>query len=306
MDNNTKTTILCIVIIGIAIIGVWLYRKYFKKPKVNNLVMITGGVKSGKSTYAIWLTIKQWKHNHRVWKIRKIFQKILHREISEEPLLYSNIPLNMKYVPVTEELLERKKRFNYGSCIYLGEVSLVSNSMNFEDKELNERQLLFYKLIAHETKGGMVVLDTQSIQDTHYSIKRSISEYFYIHHTMKIPFFLLMYVREDRYSEDGTAVSTYDKDTEESLKPVLVPKRVWKKFDCYCYSAMTDELERENKEIKPIGLKARSIVSFNKYKYLYNKDDGNNNNDITSNNNNDNNNHSNKNSVKKYKRRYWK
>lgn len=259
-----------IIFLGITFLILWLWNKFFKIPKINNLVMVTGGVKSGKSTFAIWLTYKKWKHNHKRWKIRKIIRKILHiKKEEEEPLLYSNIPLKCNYVPVTEELLTRKKRFNYGSCIYIGEISLVSNSMNYKNETLNHEQLLFYKLIAHETKGGTVVLDTQSIQDTHYSIKRSISEYFYIHHTIKIPFFLIMYIREDRYSEDGTVISQYNNDTEESLKRVIVPKYIWKKFDCYCYSILTDNKKIENtitngKKLK--DLKAKKIVSFNKYR----------------------------------------
>lgn len=257
-----------LIIIIIAIILLIVVRKMFKVPKVNNLVMITGGVKSGKSTFGVYLTIKTWKRNHRAWRVRKWFRKLLRiKKEEEEPLLYSNIPLKMKYVPLTEDLLTRKTRFNYKSAIYIGEVSLVSNSMNFKNQELNDEQLLFYKLIAHETKGGTVVLDTQCIQDTHYAIKRSISEYFYIHHTIKIPFFVILYMREDRYSEDGTVLSQYNEDTEESLKRVIIPKRVWKKFDCYCYSVMTDSLKAERHVIdnrKAKELKARKIISFNR------------------------------------------
>lgn len=257
-----------LLIIILILLGLWIWHKLFKIPKVNNLVMITGGVKSGKSTFGVYLTIKQWKRNHRRWKIRKWIRKLFKiNKYEEEPLLYSNIPLNCNYVEVTEELLTRKKRFNYGSCIYIGEVSLVSNSMNYKNQQLNDEQLLFYKLIAHETKGGLVVLDTQCIQDTHYAIKRSISEYFYIHHTIKIPFFIIQYIREDRYSEDGTVISQYNEDTEESLKRVIVPKSVWKKFDCYCYSVLTDDLEKDNEIIegkKLKDLKARKIVSFNR------------------------------------------
>lgn len=264
----SKYQIQAIIILLIIAFIIWLVHKLFKIPKINNLVMITGGVKSGKSTFGVYITIRQWKRNHRRWKIVKWLRKVLRiKKEDEEPLLYSNIPLNMPYVPITEELLLRKKRFNYKSCAYIGEVSLVSNSMNFKNQEWNDEQLLFYKLIAHETKGGLVVLDTQCIQDTHYAIKRSISEYFYIHHTIKIPFFIIQYMREDRYSEDGTVLSNYDKDTEETLKRVIVPKSVWKKFDCYCYSVLTDNLEKENVEIdgkKLKDLKARKIVSFNR------------------------------------------
>lgn len=265
-------TIKLLIILAI-IFGIWyLIHRLFKIPKVNCLGLVTGAVKSGKSTLSIYLTYRQWKRSHRRWKIRGWIRKLFKKENDrEEPLIYSNIPLNIDYVPITEELLTRTKRFNYGSIIYIGEASLVSNSMNYKDKIQNEEQLLFYKLIGHETKGGGVIIDTQCIQDCHYAIKRSVSNYFHIHHTISIPFFLIMYIKEMIYSEDGNIINTNTGDAEEGLKRVIVPKWTWKKFDAYCYSIMTDGLPIENKKEKgkKDNLKADKIVSFNEYKTLY-------------------------------------
>lgn len=133
----------------------------------------------------------------------------------------------MPYVPLTDDLLLRKKRFVYGSVVYCQEASLVADSQLIRDMDINQLLLLFNKLFGHETKGGILIYDTQTISDLHYSIKRSLSEYFYIHRLVKwIPFFLIAYVQENRYSEDGSIITTINGDVEDSgLKKVIIPKK---------------------------------------------------------------------------------
>lgn len=260
MQNNSFTLIIVLVLVALAL---YFLRKFFKYPKVGSMVMVTGGVKTGKSTFSVALVWREYKARHRAWKFKKFFQKLFKVPISEEPLIYSNIPLAVPYVPLTKELLTRKARFNYGSVIYVCEASLVADSQMVKDLTLNERLLMFNKLIGHELKGGVILYDTQSIADVHYSVKRCLSEYFYIHHLVKwIPFFLVAYVREDRYSEDGSVIAMSGKDVEETLTRVIIPKSTWKKFDCYCYSALTDDLPVQNTVVFADDLKAKKIVSF--------------------------------------------
>lgn len=247
----------------------WLLLKFlslFKVPKVGSLSLVNGGVKAGKSTFAVYLAISNLKRRRRAIKVRNWFRKVFHIGKQEElPLLYSNVPLSVPYVPLTDDLLLRKKRFVYGSVIYVCEASLVADSMCIKDLDVNDRLLLFNKLIGHETCGGMIIYDTQCINDLHYSIRRCLSEYFYVHHTVKwIPFFLLVFVKENRFAEDGSVLTAENKDVEEGLKRVIVPKSVWKKFDCYCYSALTDNLPVVDKEVNTQDLKARDILTFKK------------------------------------------
>lgn len=262
--------ILILVIAFIVGFIVLKFLKKFKFPKIGSMCLVSGGVKCGKSTTAVALSIKEYKRRHRRWRIRKFFQKLLRVPIGEEPLLYSNIPLGVPYVPLTQALLLRQARFNYGSVIYVCEASLVADSQMIKDKELNERLLFFNKLIGHELKGGCIIYDTQSVADCHYSIKRCLSEYFYVHHLVKwIPFFLVAYIREDRYSEDGSIVSVNTSDVEDTLRRVIIRKRTWKLFDSYCYSSLTDDLPVENNVVtlpKKASLKAKKIVSFKEIK----------------------------------------
>lgn len=256
------------LVIGILI--AWILFKifrFFKIPKLNSLVIVTGGVKTGKSTLSVHMAIKTYKHNVFVVKFKNFFRKIFHKPLKEIPLLYSNVPLAIAYVPVTLDLLLRDKIFVYGSVVYLQEASLVADSQLIKNKDINNKLLLFFKLFGHETRGGTCVIDTQSISDVHYSLKRSLSEYFYIHHLTKwVPFFLIAHVIENRYSDDGTVTTTETQDTELTLRKVIIPKRCWKYFDCYCYSVMTDDLpvvtECVKNNLQTKDLKAYNIVSF--------------------------------------------
>lgn len=262
------------ILIAVAIFFVNKFLKRFKIAKVGSMALVNGGVKCGKSTFSVYLAIREFKSRVRFTKFKNFFRKLFKKELIELPLLYSNVPLALPYVPLTDELLTRKERFVYNSVIYCQEASLVADSQLLKNMELNEQLLLFNKLIGHETKGGCLIYDTQCISDLHYSIKRCLSNYFYIHHLTKwIPFFLIAEIQECRYSEDGSVITTNTEDVENLTRKVIIPKSTWRKFDCYCYSVLTDDLPVNTNVVKndknTIDLKAREIISFrNNFKSL--------------------------------------
>ena len=272
MSSNSNISLY--ILLALLALGAFIFykiSKHFKVPKIACVSLTTGGVKSGKSTFSVYLAISTYKRIHSRWKVRKVFQTLFNKPIDEEPLLYSNIPLSVPYVPITLDLLQRKIRPRYGSVAYVNEASLLCDQMLYKDDELSERLTLFNKLFGHETCGGYLVYDTQCIGDVHYAVKRSLSNYFYVHHLEKrIPFFLVAKVREERYSDDkGTITNTYSEDVEENLKTVIIPKSVWKKFDAYCFSVLTDSLPVSDNVLKgTTDLKAREIVSFRKFKTI--------------------------------------
>lgn len=258
-----------ILIVCIIIYFIWIRK--FKVPKTGSLVLITGGVKCGKSTLSVHIVQKNYKRNLRHVKFVNFFRTIFRKELLEEPLIYSNVPLNtLPYVPITYDLLLRKTRFRKGSIVYIQEASLVADSQLVKNMELNNEMLIFYKLIGHELgEGGTMVVDTQVISDLHYSIKRSCSQYFYVHHSKSL--FLLpwvvVYLRELMYSEDS-ATNVINTDLEDDLKKVLVPKKVWKLFDAYAYSSLTDYLSIEDNVVEAVSLKVnpKDFVTFNPYR----------------------------------------
>lgn len=255
------------ILICVALFFIRRFLKQFKIAKIGSLCLVTGGVKCGKSTLAVSIVRSEFRSRVRSIKIKNFFRKFFKKDLFELPLVYSNVPLAMPYVPITEDLLLRKTRFVYGSVIYIQEASLVADSQLIKNMDVNEQLLLFNKLIGHETKGGVIIYDTQSISDCHYSIKRCLSEYFYIHHLTKwIPFFLIAYVEEHRYSDDGTVISTSSEDVENNLRKVIIRKSTWKYFDCYSHSVLTDNLPIEKNIVEnnknTTDLKCSEIVSF--------------------------------------------
>lgn len=257
--------IILMVLLVVVFFVVWFkIRRSYKLPKISALTLITGGVKCGKSTFAVAVAIREHRRAVRRVKFRNFIRRLIGRNnFDPVPLLYSNIPLNVPYVPITSDLLLRKSRFEYGSIIYVNEASLLADSQLIRNVKLNTDLLLFNKLIGHETKGGKLIYDTQSVSDVHYSIKRSLSEYFYIHHLRRGLFFLVAYVIENRYSDDGSVVSISDGDVEDQkMRKVLLSKKYWKYFDCYCFSAMTDHLPVERDTVVADSLKCDHVLSF--------------------------------------------
>lgn len=270
MQNSGDFITIALIILGLFIF--FRLKRKFKMPKVGSLALVTGGVKAGKSTYSVALAVTEYKREHRRWRIRKFFAKMFRRSIPEEPLLYSNIPLAVPYVDITREILERKVRIRYKSVVYLSEATLLADNSIYKDMTLSERLMFFNKLFGHESRGGLLIYDTQAIGDLPAVTRRCLGQYFYVHHMVKwIPFILVAYIREDRYSEDGSVVSTNETDVEDTLKRVIIRKSVWKKFDCYCYSGFTDDLPVSDTVTtlpKGADLRVKNLVSFKHYKTL--------------------------------------
>lgn len=252
-----------ILIIGGALFVFYLIRKYFKDPKTGSLCVTTGGLKTGKSSFSLYLAYRTYNRNLRSVKIRNFFAKIFDREQEELPLFYSTIPVGFPHVRLTLDLIMRKTRFAYKSVVWIDEATLLADSQLYKDIEINAQLLEFCKLFGHETKGGCLFFTSHCLSELHISMRRASSEYFYVHSLFKwLPFFMIATVREERYSEDGTAVNVYETDIEDSLKRVIVPKSIWKKFDCYCYSIITDDLPVENTVVVADTLKCEEVVSF--------------------------------------------
>ena len=250
--------ILLIIIGIIAGIIFIIVCKHKKQLHIGNLTLISGGVKTGKTQLSVCLVMKIYKKQLRKWCIKCIKAKIKKQPQPEKPLIYSNMPLGCEYVPLSLDLLTGKKRFTYGSVIYLNEVSLVSGSKDIKDETVNDWLLQMYKLCAHMTKGGYWILDTQSPQDLHYTIKRSLSTYLYIYRSIKLPIISIMWVRENMLV-DGENTVAIDTNTDPQDRPSEGGKRqywhivrnyYWRFYDQYAYSKLTDGLPVETETVK--------------------------------------------------------
>lgn len=268
-----------LICIAIFILVVYLYFKFFKIPKIKNIVFIDGSLGTGKTFYSIALGVRLYKKQLRNYKFKKfIFSLISKKKLEnlEEPVLYSNIKLrNIKFTLVTKDLLFRQKyRFAYNSVLILDEFSLVADQMLYKNPEINERLSEFFKLFRHETKGGYIIVNSQSISDLHYSLKYVLSDYFYIQSKVKLPFFNFLNIIESTYNADkSSSLSTsINSDVDENVKKVIVSKKYFRYYDTYCYSIFTDSLpiyRTDSLLSRYDDLKASNLVSFKDFKYLY-------------------------------------
>jgi len=258
----TKSVIVLLVILVLCLIIYWRIRCNFKFLKTPSVCLVTGGVKTGKSLLCVYLATKDFIKRHRKWHFCK---KWLHKD-DEEPLFYTNVEINFGFWHkklnkcvrlIALEHLNRDLRFNYKSVIYIQECSLLADNMDFNNKIRNVDLSLFNKLIAHETKGGVTYYDTQSVYDSHYSIKRVCSTYYFIQKNLNLLLFHVLYVREMINTENG--VNNFTDDVDLTTRKVLIPFWYHHRYDRYYFSYLTDNLDKDYDNIKV----KKELVSFN-------------------------------------------
>lgn len=290
MKNSLIPIIVILVIIAVI---TYFYLKKCKHLKLPNVYLITGAVKSGKSCFSVAMAVKQYKKNLFGWYlaypirllidwIRSLKTKrtgeVFDTCIPLKPMLYSNIPLaRVKCNLFTKDILLRKVRIPNKSVVLLDEVSLVADSMLFNDKQVNESLQLFVKLFGHYSHGGTLIVNTQSLKDCHFSFKRCVAQYLYIYHMTKGLFFNHFEVREMLYQSDDESstnvTNNVNEDIETSTLKIWHLKKYMKMYDCYCYSCFTDNLKYQVDYDRPIkskkdDLKAYVLVSLQDFKTL--------------------------------------
>lgn len=245
--------IILIVVLIIFLIFFIKYQRSKKKIVVQQVNVVTGAPKTCKSLLTLYLARKDYKKRLFRTKLYNFFHSA--KKQKELPLFYSTIPVKFPHVILTEEMLLRKVRFRYNSVIFVDEAYLVADSESFKDSEVNESLSLFNKLIGHELRGGSVFYNSQNIHDLHFAIKRVATNYIYIDSKRGFPFFMNIHCRELVNSDEVSLTNvTYDDPKHDpSFRRLLIPKRYFKLYDCYCYSKLTDNL--------PIG---EEIVDYKK------------------------------------------
>lgn len=231
-----------ILILLAVLVVILLLFKLFKVPKAPCILFVSGEVKGGKTMLTLWLAKRKYIFVHNMWHVRCWIARLLGRDEPEEPIFCSNIPVaGIPYVPLTKEILRREHRLPYKSVTFISESHLVIDSMTIRNVILNEQATLFYKLYGHATRGGYCFVESQTIADNHFSLKRSVSRYYQIFDNVKIkPFFALLRVHELAYSEDNSVVNVNNMDYESKFSWIFIPWGIVKCYDCYCYSASTD------------------------------------------------------------------
>lgn len=264
--------VIYLIIVALIILLLYLYYKHAKKFKFDSVVMINGAVGSGKSAMTFYQGIKAHRKGHAIWWRRTHIYSLLFKKLKdeEEPLLYCNIPVykNIKkkelykyYRPLTTEHILRIKRFNYKSVVCIDESSLLANSMTGsmrgqdfkEAKLINDRLTLFLKLIRQEMHGSYrnifggyanMFINTQSKNDNHFAFDRCLNQVLYITKNMNIPFFRIIWCRELLLIDSVENNFNDDYKEDISTRWYLMPKTIFKKYNSYAYSFLTDNKEK--------------------------------------------------------------
>lgn len=247
-----------LILVILAIVLYVMYRKNFKHLTTNCIALFTGAPKTVKDGLCCKESMHDYRHKHRIWRIRTFFQKLFKKELDEEPLFYTNAVCSFKSLKakkphkldkniraITQDLLLRRKRFNYKSVMWITEASLFADNMFYNDQDKNVQLALFCKLFGHETKGGSCYLSTQNTQDLHYAFKRVCCNFYF--NQKKVNFlnlFCIVYTREMISNDLGANNFTDDLDT--TTRKVLVPFWVFKRYNPYQFSVLTDDLDKEN------------------------------------------------------------
>lgn len=298
MENSGSFILLIILLVIAVFVLVWI-RKKFKSLSLPCVFFVSGALKSGKTLLSVHLAIKEYKKALRNWEIKRWIVKIffpkrykLYYSAYENwksndyqgslsgfdfdtsefpPMLYSNIPLaKVRFNRLTIDIINNEVRIPNKSVVLIDEVSLFADSQLFKDREMNNKLMRFFKLYGHYSHGGKLIIDSQSIADNHFSLKRCMSNYLYIYNRVKYPFFSVLSVREMIYSEDDSAINVVDKDLELDLRKVFILNSTYDKYDCYCYSVFSDYLPYQvqyDVDVldKKDNLKCDNIVSLNEF-----------------------------------------
>lgn len=260
MDSNL---ILKIILIGVAILIVYLTIKHIGKQPKDSIVMFNGPVGCGKTSTGLYVSLAELRKKQKKTKFKNKIRKLLKKKEIEIPYIYSNIPLyDIEYKEFTIEHLMREKRFDYNSVTFLNECSLIADSMlafNIGKDEarrfVNDQLKLFCKLIRHETKGKGIcmVLDTQNPNDLALAGDRVLSTTNIILDWINwIPFVRPVKIRQIIINMEDVK-NNFNEDTrEDNSKWILVPKSIFKKYNSYCYEFLTRDkpVDKDVKYIK--------------------------------------------------------
>ena len=203
-----------------------------------------------------------FEDSKRIKLLRRPF-KLKHFDLKES--LKQKKRIYKKCVPYAIERSHvlREKRFNYKSVVLFDEISVFFDQFDFDDKIINEKLNLFFKLFRHETKGGLLIINSQSINDCHFALKNCLNQYFYIHHKKKLLFGMLLYIQELAYTNDNSTINVNQGDLEddEKLKLLWIPKKYFHYYDSYAHSWLTDYCALNNVPFNVLdyGLKSRNI-----------------------------------------------
>ena len=190
MNGKTGALLFVLLVLALVIFLLWFFIFKVKHLKPNDVYMVDGGVKTGKSLITVMLSVKAYRKalikyylsvpivkliNYIRYRRMKRGKKSKLPKVIEKPMLYSNMPLyHVKYNPLTLSIIRGEVRIPHGSVCLCDEATLIADSMSsyVGNKELmkqvqviNEDLTLFLKTYGHMTHGGKFFYNSQQVID---------------------------------------------------------------------------------------------------------------------------------------------
>lgn len=229
-----------LLLIAVLIFILYLIIKPYVQ-RYDSVLLYTGGLGSGKSLISSGMATRLLRKNRAKVKwhnFRQRFKPKAKRNIKPMPLLYSSIPLRVSKKEwatlLDPETLVLGKGVVEKSVIFIDEVSLYIDQMT--TKYCNSDNLEeFITLARHYTKGGYVVLNSQSSNKCNFHIRYCVNNIINLFDFHKFLCFYWVKVRNISNAEDITTIEEGNKEDNYSTLFGILPIFV-KRYDTYCYS----------------------------------------------------------------------
>lgn len=227
-----------LVFLVLIIVGFFLLRKKFYNFKKESAVLFVGGLGAGKSIISAWRVVSTVVSNTLSYHLRRIFFVIFRREIPPKPILFSTVPiksfwirfLKIEVCQITKNIIECYQQIPPGSCCFFDECSLFINQfmLKWVGKDKVEE---FFTLYRQFTKGGMIVLNTQSEHKCNHVIRYCVNSACRLEKifTFKFPFLGLLYIGR-AYNVDLVTFSPEQSVNQDGYMMREVPRILIKFF----------------------------------------------------------------------------
>ena len=227
MDKIKVVIIIAIVILIIIII------RFFKQYKVikiknDNVICLSGGLGTGKTSIAVETALNRLKKNRRT--------------INKGAKLYSNIPIIISKKEASEKLtndiLYRRNKLPIGSIVLLDEASTYIDNMQVRGP--NVRKLdNFFRFYRHYTKGGYLIMTDQSLSLVHNIIRRRVNTFYLLSNNKKVLKYWHFCEVIPLINTDDSTIKEQDTDKQLILFGCY---GIIKHYDTYCYSEKVSKL----------------------------------------------------------------
>lgn len=263
------TNYLGYIFIGVVVlIGIVLIWKHFVKPyqlKHDSTICFIGGLGSGKTLLSSKIAIKHYKSVHRSWRFEcwrnhihnwACEHNLLFRNVkkvdAEEPQIYSNIPLIVRFFPkkVYSRVLKvdhiiLKKRIEEHSVVFIDEFQQFINQFSWNEDAVKGVCNEYITFFRHYIDGLLIVntqADDQIVKD--WRVKLTCF-YRCIDHSHYFGFFYRIGLLRQAVGDlDVSLTSDFIDDNCKYHYGLYFPRR----YDSRCYRHRYDKLTDVSKE----------------------------------------------------------